>query len=180
MNKKKTELLFLNLRLKNLKLRKIYKIILVLLTYSFMMSTFSSLLSKKYVMTLQERNALHYFNRMFDDTNENKKEFKKEFKLIIENIISYSNKYELTKSQENLFSITFYIFLKIWRIMSNVKVKEVIFKKKLFYTVFSVEIDGRDIGEYQLSDFTPVSVNVISVIDCKEMFNDIKDSIIYQ
>jgi hypothetical protein len=175
MNKKNTELLFRFLKIKN-----IYKIILVLFTYSLKMSIVPSLLKTKYVMTLQERNTLHYFNRMFDDTNENKKEFKKEFKLIIENIISYSNKYELTKSQENLFSITFYIFLKIWRIMSNVKVKEVIFKKKLFYTVFSVEIDGRDIGEYQLSDFTPIGINTVSVIDCKEMFNDIKDSIIYQ
>jgi len=177
MNKKNTELLFLNIRLKNLKLRKIYKIILVLLTYSFMMSTFSSLLSKKYVMTLEERNALHYFNSMFEDTNENKKEFKKEFKLIIENIITYSNKCELTNYQENLFSITFYIFLKIWRIIGNIKVNEVISKKKLFYTIYTVEINGRDIGEYQLSDFAPIYLNALSVNDCKEMFNDIKDSI---
>lgn len=172
MNKKNTGLL-----LRFPKIKNIYKIILVLFTYSFMMSTFSSLLSKKYVMTLQERNALHYFNRMFDDTNENKKEFKKEFKLIIENIITYSNKCKLTNYQENLFSITFYIFLKIWRIIDNVNVKEVISKKKLFYTVFSVEINGKYIGEYQLSDFTPIASNAISVIDCKEMFNDIYISI---
>lgn len=175
MNKKNTELLFRFPKIKN-----IYKIILVLFTYSLTMSVVPCILKTKYVMTLQERNALHYFNRMFEDTNENKKEFKKEFKLIIENIITYSNKYELTNFQENLFSLTFYIFLKIWRIMNNVKVKEVTSKKKLFYTVFSVEFDGKDIGEYQLSDFTPVGVNVISVIDCKEIFNDIKGSIIYQ
>lgn len=172
MNKKNTELLFRFSKLKN-----IYKIIFVLLTYSFTMSTFYSLLSNKYVMTLQERNSQYYFNRMFDDTYENKNEFKKELKLIIENIITYSNKYELTSFQEKLFSITFYIFLKIWRIIDNVNVKEVISKKKLFYTVFSVEINGKYIGEYQLSDFTPVASNAISVIDCKEMFNDIYISI---
>jgi hypothetical protein len=114
---------------------------------------------------------------MFDDTYENKNEFKKELKLIIENIITYSNKYELTNSQQKLFSVTFYIFLKIWRIMNNVKVKEVTSKKKLFYTVFSVEIDGKYIGEYQLSDFTPIGINTVSAIDCKEMFNDIYISI---
>ena len=172
MNKKNTELLF-----RLFKLNNIYKIIFILLMYSLKMSTFSSVLSNKYVMTLQERNAHDYFNRMFEDTNENKNEFKKEFKLIIENIINYSNKYDLTNFQENLFSITFYIFLNIWRIMGNVKVKEVISKKKLFYTVFSLEIDGRDIGEYQLSDFTPICTNALSVIDCKEMFNDIYISI---
>jgi hypothetical protein len=128
-------------------------------------------------MTLEERNAYYYFNMMFDDTNENKEEFKKEFKLIIENIITYSNKYKLTNIQENLFSITFYIFLKIWRIINNVKIKELTLKKKLFYTIFSVEIDGKYIGEYQLSDFAPIASNAVSVIDCKEMFNDIKDSI---
>lgn len=180
MNKKNTEIFFFNLQLRNLQLRKICKIILVLFTYSLTMSIVSSLLKAKYVMTLQERNALHYFNMMFEDTNENKKEFKKEFKLIIENIITYSKIYELTNFQENLFSLTFYIFLKIWRIINNVKVKEVTTKKKLFYTVFSVEIDGRDIGEYQLSDFTPVGINSLSVNDCKQMFNDIKGSIIYQ
>lgn len=172
MNKKNTELLFRFSKLKN-----IYKIIFVLLTYSFTMSTFYNLLSNKYVMTLQERNSQYYFNRMFDDTYENKNEFKKELKLIIENIITYSNKYELTNSQQKLFSVTFYIFLKIWRIMNNVKVKEVTSKKKLFYTVFSVEIDGKYIGEYQLSDFTPIGINTVSAIDCKEMFNDIYISI---
>ena len=177
MNKKKTEIFFFNLQLRNLQLRKIYKIILVLFTYSLTMSIVPGLLKTNHVMTLHERNALHYFNRMFEDTNENKKEFKKEFKLIIENIISYSNKYKLTNFQENLFSLTFYIFLKIWRIINNVKVKEVTTKKKLFYTVFSVEIDGREIGEYQLSDFTPVGVNIISVIDCKKIFKEIYVSI---
>lgn len=172
MNKKNTELLF-----KLSKIKNIYKIIFVLFTYSFTMSFFSSLLSKKYVMTLEERNAYYYFNMMFDDTNENKEEFKKEFKLIIKEIILYSNKYKLTNIQENLFSITFYIFLKIWRIINNVKIKELTLKKKLFYTIFSVEIDGKYIGEYQLSDFIPIASNAVSVIICKELFNDIYVSI---
>lgn len=172
MTKKNTELLFRFPKIKN-----IYKIIFALFIYLFKMSIVPSLLKTKYVMTLQERNAYYYFYKMFEDTYENKDEFKKEFKIIIENIITYSNKYELTNSQEKLFSITFYIFLRIWIILDNVKVKNVIKKKKLFYTVFSVEIDGKYIGEYKLTDFTPIGINTVSVIDCKEIFKEIYDSI---